>query len=193
VSKDRARPFSRKHRKYWLPVTGGMVLIGIINVIIGYCSYTRPSDVHERIIPDVPNARGPSGMSSTAVAPQAATGCAPALKARVESYTSGSTILAGSTIVACAPDRVTLMGGEHKIELEVEGTEIREVAETLTLPEIPAAVMRAFAVTYPKTIPSGAIKRTRRGADPRYELAFPPGAAHQLATLRPDGTVIDLR
>jgi len=190
VSKDRARPFSRKHRKYWLPVTGGMVLIGVINVMIGYCSYTRPSDIHERIVPNVPNARG---MTSTATAPQAATSCAPALKARVEAYTSGSTILAGSTIVACAPDRVTLMRGEHKIELEVEGTEIRGVAETLTLPEIPAPVMRAFAVTYPKTIPSGAIKRTRRGADPTYELAFPSGAAHQLATLRADGTVIDLR
>lgn len=189
MSKDRARPFSRKHRKYWIPVTGGMVLIGVINVAIGYCSYTRPSDVHERIIPDVPNARG---MANAAVAPQASTGCAPALKARVESYTSSSTILAGSTIVACAPDRVTLMRGEHKIELEVEGTEIRGVAETLTLPEIPAAVMRAFAIAYPKTIPSGAIRRTR-GVDPTYELAFPPGAAHQLATLRADGTVIDLR
>jgi hypothetical protein len=189
VSKDRARPFSRKHRKYWIPVTGGMVLIGVINVIIGYCSYTRPSDVHERILPNVPNARG---MASAAVAPPAATGCAPALRARVESYTSGSTILAGSTIVACAPDRVTLMRGEHKIELEIEGTEIRGVAETLTLPEIPAAVMRAFAIAYPRTIPSGAIRRTR-GVDPTYELAFPTGAAHAVATLRGDGTVIDLR
>ena len=42
--KDRAAPFSRKHRRYWLPVTGGMVLIGVINVIIGYCSYPRQSD-----------------------------------------------------------------------------------------------------------------------------------------------------
>ena len=183
MSKDRARPFSRKHRKYWLPVTGGMVLIGVINVIIGYCSYTRPSDVHERIMPNVPNARG---MTSTAATPPAATGCPPAITARIESD------MPGSTIIACAPDRVTLMRGDHKIELEVEGAEIRGVAETLTLPEIPAAVMRAFAVTYPKTIPNGAIKRTRRGTDPTYELAFPPGAAHQLATLHGDGTVIDL-
>jgi len=165
------------------------VLIGVINVIIGYCSYTRPSDVHERILPNVPNARG---MASAAATPPAATGCAPELRARVESLASGSTILAGSTIVACAPDRVTLMRGDHKIELEVEGAEIRGVAETLTLPEIPAAVMRAFAITYPRTIPSGAIKRTR-GVDPIYELAFPPGAAHAVATLRGDGTVIDLR
>lgn len=184
MSKDRARPFSRKHRRYWIPVTGGMVLIGIINIIIGYCSYTPPSDVHERIQLNVPNARG---VADAEIAPQPATDCPPAITARIESD------MPGATIVACAPDRVTLMRGEHKIELEVEGTEIRGVAETLTLPQIPAAVMRAFAVAYPKTIPSGAIKRTRRGADPIYELAFPPGAAHQLATLRADGTVIELR
>ena len=184
MSKDRARPFSRKHRRYWLPVTGGMVLIGILNIIIGYCSYTRPSDVHERILPNVPYARG---SGSAAVARPAASGCLLAITARIESD------MPGSTIVACAPDRVTLVRGEHTIELEVEGTEIRGVAETLALPEIPAAVMRAFAVTYPRTIPSGAIKRTRRRADPIYELAFPPGATHQLATLRADGTVIELR
>ena len=49
VAKDRARPFSRKHRKYWIPVTGGMILIGVINVAVGYCSYDPPSDVHEKI------------------------------------------------------------------------------------------------------------------------------------------------
>ncbi len=37
MAKDRAAPFSRKHRKYWLPVTGGMVLIGFINVAISMC------------------------------------------------------------------------------------------------------------------------------------------------------------
>jgi hypothetical protein len=40
VAKDRARPFSRKHRKYWIPVTGGMIVIGAINVGLGYCTYT---------------------------------------------------------------------------------------------------------------------------------------------------------
>jgi hypothetical protein len=183
VSKDRARPFSRKHRRYWIPVTGGMILIGVINVIVGYCTYSRPSDVHERIIPDVPYARG-SGSASAA---QPATGCAPAIAARIEAD------MPGSTIVACAPERVSLIRGERKLELEVAGDEIRAVAETLTLPEIPATVMRAFAVAYPRTIPSGAIKRTRRGEPPIYELAFPSGAAHTIATLRADGTVIDLR
>jgi hypothetical protein len=99
----------------------------------------------------------------------------------------------GATIVRCAPDRVTLLRGDRTIDLDVAGAEIRGVAETLTLPEIPAAVMRAFAVTYPRTIPSGAVKRTRRGAEPVYELAFPPGKDHTVATLRADGTVIDVR
>ena len=184
VSKDRARPFSRKHRRYWIPVTGGMVLIGVINVIVGYCTYTRPSDVHERIIPDVPYARG-SGSAS--VAARAATGCAPAITARIEAE------MPGSTITACAPDRVTVVRGEHRIELEVAGDAVRGVAEALALPEIPAAVMRGFAVAYPRTIPSGATKRTQRGAAPIYELAFPPGAAHTVATLRADGTVLELR
>lgn len=182
MSKDRARPFSRKHRKYWIPVTGGMALIGLINVVIGYCSYTRPSDVHERILVDVPYARG----SGSAVVKRAAVGCAPAIAARVEAD------MPGSTIVACTPDRVTVQRGERDIELEVAGDQILGIAEPLTLPEIPAAVMRAFAVAYPKTIPSRAIKRTRRGAPPIYELAFPPGAAHTTATLRPDGTVVEL-
>lgn len=44
VSRDRAAPFSRKHRRYWLPVTGGMILIGAINVGLGLCSYERPRD-----------------------------------------------------------------------------------------------------------------------------------------------------
>jgi hypothetical protein len=42
VSKDRAAPFSRKHRRYWLPVTGGMLLIGAINLGLGYCAYEPP-------------------------------------------------------------------------------------------------------------------------------------------------------
>lgn len=54
MAKDRARPFSRKHRKYWIPVTGGMILIGIINVALGWCSFSDAPEVHERIkvVPD---------------------------------------------------------------------------------------------------------------------------------------------
>lgn len=49
MSKDRAAPFSRKHRRYWLPVTGGMILIGIINVVIGFMSYEPPPTQTEKI------------------------------------------------------------------------------------------------------------------------------------------------
>jgi hypothetical protein len=184
VPKDRARPFSRKHRKYWIPVTGGMVLIGVLNVVIGYCTYTKPSDVHERIVLDVPNARG---VGSAAVVRLPAAGCAPAITARIAAD------MPGAMIVACTPDRVSVVRDDHPIELEVAGAEIRGVAETLTLPEIPAAVMRAFAVAYPRTIPHGAVKRTRRGSDAVYELAFPPGAAHTAVTLRADGSIVELR
>jgi hypothetical protein len=45
VAKDRAAPFSRKHRSTWLPITGGMVLIGIINLGIGIYLYrSGPKD-----------------------------------------------------------------------------------------------------------------------------------------------------
>ena len=56
VAKDRSAPFSRKHRRYWLPVTGGMILIGIINVALGYCSWPGDSmdRVPDRIILDLP-------------------------------------------------------------------------------------------------------------------------------------------
>jgi hypothetical protein len=183
VAKDRARPFSRKHRRYWIPVTGGMILIGLVNVALGYCSYSRPSDVHERIIPDVPSA----GSAAVPAARPAATGCPPALAARIAAD------LPGATLTACAPDRVTAERSGHAIELELSGDDIVGVAESLALPEIPAAVIRAFAIAYPRTIPSSAVRRTRRGEPPVYELAFPPGAPHAVATLRGDGTVIGVR
>ncbi|HEU0031182.1 MAG TPA: hypothetical protein VFQ53_11155 [Kofleriaceae bacterium] len=54
MAKDRARPFSRKHRRYWIPVTGGMILIGTINVALGYCSYDPPTKPPERIELQIP-------------------------------------------------------------------------------------------------------------------------------------------
>ncbi len=49
MSKDRAAPFSRKHRRYWIPVTGGMLLIGAINLAIGFYMWSRaPKDVPRR-------------------------------------------------------------------------------------------------------------------------------------------------
>lgn len=50
MSKDRAAPFSRKHRRYWIPVTGGMILIGTINIVLGFCTYSGPpSEPPQRI------------------------------------------------------------------------------------------------------------------------------------------------
>lgn len=186
MSKDRARPFSRKHRKYWIPVTGGMILIGVINVAIGFCTYTPPSNLRERIEFDVPHVGGGAGGSASA-RPVTATGCAPEVSARIAAE------LPGAVIVACTPARFTVVRDGKTLELELAGSEIQGIAEPLTLPEIPAAVMRAFAIAHPRTIPAGAIKRTRRGAEPVYELAFPPGGAHTTATLRGDGTVVELR
>ena len=49
MAKDRAAPFSRKHRRYWIPVTGGMVLIGVINLVIGLYLYSqRPESAPPR-------------------------------------------------------------------------------------------------------------------------------------------------
>ena len=44
MSKDRAAPFSRKHRRYWIPVTGGMVIIGIVNIVLGLTQYKPPEE-----------------------------------------------------------------------------------------------------------------------------------------------------
>ncbi|HEY3801565.1 MAG TPA: hypothetical protein VGL61_03125 [Kofleriaceae bacterium] len=44
MSKDRAAPFSRKHRRYWIPVTGGMILIGLVNLGLGLASYHAPKE-----------------------------------------------------------------------------------------------------------------------------------------------------
>lgn len=61
MAKDRARPFSRKHRKYWVTVTGGMLFICGLNVAIGMCAYEPAHDV-ERITPVLPApAKPPEG------------------------------------------------------------------------------------------------------------------------------------
>ena len=54
VAKDRSRPFSRKHLRYWLTVTGGMLLIGAINVALGFWISPGPEHVVEPIQLDVP-------------------------------------------------------------------------------------------------------------------------------------------
>jgi len=58
VAKDRARPFSRKHLRYWMTVTGGMLLIGGINVAIGYALWPGEPKPPEPILFDVPQVTG---------------------------------------------------------------------------------------------------------------------------------------
>jgi hypothetical protein len=118
VSKDRAAPFSKKHRRYWIPVTGGMLLIGVVNVSIGMCSY-KPQNKHERI------------------------------------------------------------------ELVIPGHE-RKPGQ-LSRSEIPADVMRAFAVKYPHTIPEGAMQN---GVDNTISVQFPPGQPLHSAVFKTDGTFV---
>jgi hypothetical protein len=119
VAKDRAAPFSRKHRKYWLPVTGGMVLIGFINIAIGMCTYKTPEE----------------------------------------------------------PQRIDLGMPRHDAGADATGS--------LGASELPASVMRAFAIKYPHTIPAGAMQ-----SGDRYILAFPVGGSHHHATFRDDGTFV---
>jgi hypothetical protein len=49
MARDRASPFSRKHRRYWLTVTGGMILIMAVNVGLGVWLY----DTSPRKLPTV--------------------------------------------------------------------------------------------------------------------------------------------
>jgi hypothetical protein len=42
VVKDRSRPFSRKHFRYWMTAAGGMVIIMVINIGLGFWLYGRP-------------------------------------------------------------------------------------------------------------------------------------------------------
>jgi hypothetical protein len=123
VAKDRAAPFSKKHRRYWIPVTGGMILIGIINVAIGLCSYKE----------------------------------------------------------APTPQRIDLQIPErHPAPVPVDA------AGTIGARQLPAEVMRTFALKYPKTIPAGA-----RVDGDTFTVYFPPGAAHAQARFHTNGDWID--
>jgi hypothetical protein len=64
VTKDRAAPFSRKHRRYWFTVTGGMILIGLINIIIGLLSYDPPSTKTEKMELTLPKIYRDAGIDA---------------------------------------------------------------------------------------------------------------------------------
>ena len=117
MAKDRAAPFSKKHRKYWIPVTGGMLLIGALNVALGFCTYKEPPP----------------------------------------------------------PER---------INLKIPGADPAPPG-ALRAADLPAPVMRAFAVKYPHTIPAGA---NFEGGN--YTVLFPAGREHSRAVFTPDGAFI---
>lgn len=60
-----------------------------------------------------------------------------------------------------------------------------DALDTIAPSELPADVMRAFAVKYPQTLPVGAT--VIHGA---YVVQFPPGKPHATATFKPDGTFV---
>lgn len=63
--RDRAKPFSRKHRRYWLTVTGGMIVIMTINVGLGFWLY----DTKPRTLPKVEQTPSLAPPIDAAVAP----------------------------------------------------------------------------------------------------------------------------
>lgn len=97
-----------------------MIAIGLINVIVGFVVYKKPSEKHERI--------------------------------------------------------------ELNLVKRDAGT---DAINTIAPSELPADVMRAFAVKYPQTLPVGAT--VIHGA---YVVQFPPGKPHATATFKPDGTFV---
>lgn len=80
--KDRASPFSRKHRRYWLTTAGGMVLIMSLNLGLGFglmrCKTDPPPTPDYRPIPtvvlppdaapDAPDAGAPTATALDAAA-----------------------------------------------------------------------------------------------------------------------------
>jgi hypothetical protein len=58
---------------------------------------------------------------------------------------------------------------------------------TVGASQLPAVVMRAFAVKYPKTIPTGADVLRDAAGSITFVVGFPPGAPHHHATFRDDG------
>lgn len=58
MAKDRAAPFSKKHRRTWIPITGGMIILGALNVAVGIYLYRSGPKDHPRTEPVLPRYRG---------------------------------------------------------------------------------------------------------------------------------------
>jgi hypothetical protein len=75
VVRDRGRPFSRKHRSTWLAVTGGMLLIGAINLVLGFLVWPSEARHPKPPLPityDVPSFYTPDAGVDAPPAPDAA-------------------------------------------------------------------------------------------------------------------------
>ena len=72
----------------------------------------------------------------------------------------------------------------QRIEVNIPGAEPPKPG-TLRPSDLPAPVMKAFAVKYPKTIPAGA---NFEGGN--YVVFFPPNAGHTSAVFTPDGMFV---
>jgi len=80
VSKDRAAPFSRKHRRYWITITGGMILIGLINLGIGFWSYEpgpTKTEKMELVLPTIYHDAGNDAGNDAPIANDAALDATP--------------------------------------------------------------------------------------------------------------------
>src|SRR5262245_5463199 len=72
----------------------------------------------------------------------------------------------------------------QRIDVKVPGADPAP-AGALRPADLPAAVMRAFAVRYPHTIPAGADV-----IDGKYSVLFPQGREHKRAVFAPDGSFV---
>lgn len=72
----------------------------------------------------------------------------------------------------------------ERIEVKIPGAAPAPPG-TLRPSDLPAPVMRAFAVKYPRTIPAGA--SFEQG---NYIVIFPAGNIHKRAVYQPDGTFV---
>jgi hypothetical protein len=109
--------------------------------------------------------------------------------------------LPGSTIAACkaAHDHghdlfeVKVTKADHatlEIDVAPDGA-ILQIEEPVTLDQIPAAVMKAFAAKYPKAKVTGAEKQTPTEGAVCYELAFATAHGRKEATFTQDGTFVE--
>lgn len=118
MAKDRAAPFSKKHRKYWIPVTGGMLLIAVVNVGIGFCTYEEQPPP-QRIEVKVPGQETPQGTLRAADLPPEV------MRAFAIKYPH--TIPAGATFQAGNYTVFFPSGREHKRAVfAVDGTFVSE-------------------------------------------------------------------